>query len=438
MKSQGLSSFLREQKLSFSAVFISLALIIYPATVLLIPKLNGLIFALFSLSGLFLLVKYRYKSTQSTRGELLFYLSVSVFFIAALIITLNAGFVYKVLGKYIHILLVIPVYIYLRHVGIKQAFLWYGLVMGSMMAVSIAVYDVQELSLDRAKGLTHPILFGDLALVMGSMAVAGFGWFRQRGQLLALLSVLALMCGVFASVLSGSRGGWVAVPFLIFVFFWYIKSHFSLKLKLVTTVMVFSILGGLYAIPQTKVSHHIDRTIESMQQYSDSEIKSRKRTTSVGTRFEMWQAAWKIYLDNPVLGVGWGHYEETAQKQVDQGLRNRSAASHDHPHSQYFSALANGGTVGFIALMMLYLVPAWLFVKYIRQGETADIRRLALAGLVLIVAYMAFGLSEPMLFRSRSVNFFAFYLAVFMAAISTEQSKLKLNSQKTEAVKVGS
>ncbi len=438
MQLQDLPSFLRGKKLSFSIVFISLSLIIYPATVLLIPKLNGLVFGLFALSGVFLLIRYRHKSIQETRDEILLYYSVGVFFLTTLIITLNAGFVYKVLGKYIHILLVIPVYMYLRYMGVRLMSLWYGLVIGSIVAACIAVYDVRVLYTGRAKGLTHPILFGNLALVMGCMSVAGLGWFRQRGRLQALLPGLALISGVFASVLSGSRGGWVAVPFFVLVFFWYIKPHFSLKLKLVTTVMVFSILGGLYAVPQTKVSDNIDKTIESIQQYSGSEITSGRRSTSVGTRFEMWQAAWKIYQDNPVLGVGWGHYEETAQKQVDQGLRNRSAASHDHPHSQYFSALANGGTVGFIALMMLYLVPTWLFVKYIKQGGTADIRRLALAGLVLIVAYMAFGLSEPMLFRSRSVNFFAFYLAVFMAAISTEQSKLKLNSQKTEAVKVGS
>ncbi|VAW70387.1 hypothetical protein MNBD_GAMMA10-3124 [hydrothermal vent metagenome] len=418
-----LSSFLRGKGSGYSTVFISLALIIYPATVLLVHKVNGLIFALFTLSGLFLLVKYRHKSTRTTRDEALFYFSVSLFFLSTLIITLNAGFVYKVLGKYIHLLLVIPVYIYLRHTGVRLIFLWYGLVMGSIMSAGIAVYDVHILFLGRAKGLTHPILFGNMALVMGCMSVAGYGWFKRRGKIQALLPVIALLSGIFASVLSGSRGGWVAVPFLIAAFFWYIQPHFSLKSKFIITAMVFVISCALYLVPQTKVGFHIDRTVDSIQQYSDSEITSNKRATSVGTRFEMWQAAWKMYLDNPVLGVGWGHYEETAQQQVDQGLRNKVAALHDHPHSQYFSALANGGTVGFIALMILYLIPVWLFVKSIKQGKTPDIRRLALAGLVLIIAFMAFGLSEPMLFRSRSVNFFAFYLAIFMAAISTEQSK---------------
>ncbi len=443
MKSQYLPFFSREKNFDFSVVFTCLALIIYPLTVLLIPKINGLIFALFALSGLFFLMKYqRDKLTHPTRDEALFYFSVSIFFLVTLLITLNSGFVYKILGKHIHILLVVPVYIYLRYVGVKQAFLWYGLVAGAVMAMGIAVYDVWITDTPkywgngdlRAMGITHPIIFGNLSLIMGCMSMAGFGWFKQQKGFQVVLPVLSLSSGVLTSVLSVSRGGWVAVPFLIAVFFWYIYSHFTYKQKFVIAVMILSIIGTLYMIPSTKVSHHIGRTIDNIQQYSESEIKSRKRATSVGTRFEMWQAAWKIYLDNPVSGVGWGHYQEQARKQVVQGLRNKVSASFDHPHSEYFMALASGGSIGFIILIQLFLIPAWLFIKYIKKGETADIRRLALAGLVLIVAYMAFGLSEPMLYRSRSVNFFAFYLAVFMAAISTEQSKL--NSKKTEAVKI--
>ena len=75
--------------------------------------------------------------------------------------------------------------------------------------------------------------------------------------------------------------------------------------------------------------------------------------------------------------------------QVDQGLHNISAASYDHPHSEYFSSLASGGSICFIFLMQLFLIPVWLFVKYIKKHESDDIRRLSLAGLLLIIGFMA-------------------------------------------------
>jgi len=425
MNLSNLRSLLCTESTSFSVVFISLSLIIYPATVLLVPKLNGLIFGLFSLTGLVYLFIHRDQSTRVNRDEAWLYFSVSIFFLTSLLIVVNAGFVYKVLGKYLHLLLFIPVYIYLRHTGVKLFFVWYGLVTGSIVAAGVAIYDVWITDSPRywgngeirAMGITHPIIFGDLALVMGCMSMAGLGWFKQRANWLFILPLIALFCGLLASVFSVSRGGWLAVPFLVVLFFWNIKSLFSFQQKAILAVVVALFLGLIYLLPQTGVSKQVDRTFTSLQQYSDSEITSNNRATSVGTRLEMWQASWKIFQDNPVLGIGWGHYKEQAQLQVDQGLRNQIAASFGHPHSQYFSALVGGGSLGFVILMMLFFIPVRLFVKYINHGETVDIKRLALAGLVLIVAYMAFCISEPMLERSRSVNFFSFYLAVFMAAI---------------------
>jgi len=320
-------SFLGIKKIDSSLVFISCALVVYPATVLLVPKINGLIFGLFSLFGLFTLFKYRGKYTKPDRSETLFYFSVGVFFLATLLITLNAGFVYKVFGKHIHVLLVIPVYIYLCHVGVRLVFVWYGFFAGSIIAAGIAIYDVGITDTSaywgngglRAMGITHPIIFGDLALAMGCMSIAGYGWFKHRGKLQASLPAIAMICGLFASVLSGSRGSWVALPFLIVVFFWYINAHFSIKQKVATATMVALTLCALYLIPQTKVSFHIDKTVNSIQQYSENDAQSRKRATSmglrfemwqvrkratsVGTRFEMWRAAWKMYLDKSAGGT---------------------------------------------------------------------------------------------------------------------------------------
>lgn len=400
-----------------SVLFISIAMILYPSTVLLVPKMNGLIYGLFVLVSLFFVVRQREISLKFTDDEKSFYISIIVFFLVVFLITLSSGFVYKTLGKYLHLLLAIPVYIYLRHFGVKLAFVWFGLVAGSIVSACVAAYDIWGLEMPRARGLTHPIVFGDLALLMGFMSVAGLGWFKQRASWQIIFPVIAMVSGLFASILSYSRGGWIAVPFLLVVFFWYIKSSFSFKQKAALVISILIFFGAIYAIPQTGVSYQIDRTINSLQVYSDSDISSENRATSVGARLEMWQASWKIFVENPIFGVGWGHYQVQAELQVKQGLRNRSAALFDHPHSQYLTALASGGLIGLAVTLMLLLTPAWLFVKYIKQKKTEDISRIALAGLLLVVAFMVFGISEPLLDRARSVNFFAFYLVIFMAAI---------------------
>ncbi len=399
--------------------FVSLVLVIYPIAVLSIPKVNGLLTGILALTGIFYLLFSRQHRNQISRDEAWLYFAMVSFFSITLLATLNSGFTYGATGKFLHLLLFVPLYIFLRHTGINLGFLWYGLVAGSVVTAGLALYEIEFAGALRVRSITHPIIFGDLSLLMGCMALAGIGWFKERANWQVILPVIALLCAVLSSVLSVSRGAWIAVPFILLIFFWYFKHYFSWRQKALIYVSVLVFMAALYLIPQTGVSHHIERTVTSYNEYKGSEITSIKRDTSIGGRFEMWQAAWKIYTDNPILGVGWKHFQENAQKQVDQGLRNKAAAYWPHPHSQYLSVLASGGTFSFIFLMVLFFVPIKLFVKYINHSKSADVRRLALAGLLLVVSYMVFGFSEVMFERSRPVNFYSFYLAVFFAAIAT-------------------
>lgn len=425
MKSLKVSPLLHNKNSLMQNFLISLSLILYPATVLSIPNMNGLISGLLALAGIILMIKQRRTRTQASRDEMLFYFALSVFFLATLTATLNAGFQYGATGKFLHLLLAIPLYIYLRHTGIKLQYLWYGLVIGALIAVSISINEVWIQGAPRARGLTHPIIFGDIALTLGCMSMAGIGWFKARATWQISLPILALIGSLLVSALSASRGSWVAIPFLAIIFFWYMKPHFTGKFKGLFAALLISTLGAIYLVPQTNVSNNINRTINNLKLYSESNVSTDLTSNSVGSRLEMWQAAWAMYTEHPILGVGWPNYKSHAQKQVEQGLRNPAAATFPHPHNQFLSVLANGGSLSFIAILFLFLIPARIFFRQIKQSKSKDIQRLALVGLVLIVAYMSYGFSEAILERSRPVNFLAFYLAVIMAAIYEQQHLTK-------------
>lgn len=388
--------------------------------------MNGLISGLFSLAGIALIIKQYRTRTQASHDEMLFYFALSSFFLVTLIATLSAGFQYGSTGKFLHLLLAIPLYVYLRHTGIKLHYFWYGLVAGSFVATVIAINEVWILGAPRARSLTHPIIFGDIALTLGCMSMAGIGWFKSRASWQIILPVLALLGSLLVSALSASRGSWVAMPFLFIAFFWYMRSHFSVKLKGIFIALLIATLGTIYLVPQTNVSKNIDRTIHNLKLYSESNIDTDLLSlNSVGSRLEMWQAAWSMFIENPVSGIGWGNYRKQAQIQVNQGLRNIAASAFPHPHNQYLSVLANGGIISFIGLLFVFLIPAHIFVKHIKRYRYEEVRRLAFTGLILIIAYMSYSLSEVVLERSRPINFLAFYLAVIMAAIYEQQRLIK-------------
>jgi len=413
--------------------FATAVVFLFPAFILVLRPADGLGLGLLALAG-FGIVWQQRGSGQATREEKLLYFAVSFFFLAALLVTLLGGIEdggIKKLSKFARLLLVIPVYVFLRHVGVSLAALWYGLVAGAIVAAGVAAYQVLgSLQYPRAKGITNPIIFGDVALIMGCMTLAGVGWFKARAQWQIVLPMLAVTAGLLASILSQSRGGWLAIPFLLVVLFWYAWTRMA-RWQLITGGIIFcALLGTSYLIPETGVATRVDQVLNEVSQYENTGSNDAQAINSSSIRLEMWKASWQIYLTHPFTGIGWGHFKEEAQALVDQGLRQPFAAIFGHPHNQFFSAMANGGSLAFIAILLLFLVPAKLLRDVIHRGKTVDVQRLALAGLLLIIAYMSFGFSEAILERVRPVSFFAFYLAVIFAAIHT-QSRMA----RTEPVK---
>jgi len=418
------------QSTYFQMIIASVFLIIFPASILLFENINGFILVYFTLAGFFLYLRNRKTAPQPSRDEILLYFSASFFCWVSILITFNLSDNFDSSTRFLHLFAIIPVYIFLKNTPIKLHYFWYGLTIGSFIVAGIAIYEVVFFHADRARSITHPIIFGDLSLAMGVMTLAGIGWFKSQAKWQVLLPCLALICGVLASVLSASRGSWVAVPFLFLTFFWYIKNIFSFKQKIALVTIFTLTLSALYLTPQTRVSEHVAKTINKVKLYIDSDINSphRSDTSSIGTRFEMWQASVSIFQEHPLIGVGWGNYQKNASLLAQQGLRNRSAALYEHPHNQFLSVLVKGGLVSFISLIILFTILCKFFIQKISRDTNKDIQRLALAGLLLVISFICFGLSEAIFERSRPISFFAFYVAVIIALIYQQQ---RLSPRKT-------
>ena len=99
-----------------------------------------------------------------------------------------------------------------------------------------------------------------------------------------------------------------------------------------------------------------------------------------------------------------------------------TVANFPHPHSQYFSALAKGGVLGVVAIFCVFGISFYIFYRAyfgVKSDETT--RRFALSGLVFLVSFMVFSLTEAVFERSRIMTFFAFYLVVMVAYLNAQR-----------------
>ena len=405
-------------------LIIFFALMMFPVSVVSVDHVSGFSALIVVFSGMVTILVLRKQILPFTVEEKILFLMVTLLFVSACISSIYNHTGLARADRLSLLILMIPMYIFFKHHHVQEKYIWPGLIAGSLITLIVAIYQKFGLSLPRVAGSVHPILFGDMALLMGTLSLAGVGWFHQQKHWLSVLPVLAFMSGLTASALSLTRGGWVALPFFMLILARYASRHLSAKKVALLIILTLFVIGAICVIPQTGMQDRIVYTVDNLNRYMDSvDVDDPARDTPSGLRFEMWKATWLIFTDNPVVGIGWGELQQKTRELVEQGLIHPFASNYYHAHNQYLSALAKGGLFGFLSLSALLLFPLLIFLKYLKDKDSgAEIRRVCLAGLILVIGFVCFSLTEAILERSRTITFYAFYLSVFMAMILRKTS----------------
>jgi len=397
------------------------ALLVFPATVVVLHDTSGAVFALLALVGIaFSIHRSCAAGWLMHPHEKLFFISVCLAFPAALLTAWVTGTEIDNADRFLILVLSIPLYFVFRYTEDLDSWVWWGLVAGAVITAAVALYQVSDLyypsgqgGLPRARGSTHPIIFGDLSLSMGLLPLSVL--IGRKRVFPKFLIFAGLIGGLVASLLSKSRGGWLAAMPVLAVYFWFFSRVVSLKKILSVFALFLCVLVAAYFIPSTGLQQRVDVTVDNLSRYFESVNPTDPiRGTSVGLRFEMWKSAWQMFLEQPITGGGWDQFRKFTQGMVAAGGLHPSAEEYAHPHNQFLSSLAKGGLLSLISLLALFFVPAWVFYRGFRLLGPDPAASMALSGLILIVLYMGFGMSEAILERTRPVLFFTFYLAVFM------------------------
>ncbi|WP_074396989.1 O-antigen ligase family protein [Halomonas sp. HL-93] len=303
----------------------------------------------------------------------------------------------------------------------RLAWLWSGIALGALGAGSWAIWQKFGMGVVRATGHTHTIQFGNLSMLLGVLCLAALGWaFTQphRRRWVAFFIVCALF-GVLGSLFSGSRGGWVGIPFVLLVLF---RAYGPLMSKpLVAAMAMVVIVGGVgvYAVPQIGVQARVHEAVEQVQNY----VAGDRSHTSVGARFEMWRGAGHLIAEKPVVGWGSNGYREAMRQLGDEGIINKKTAyRYGHAHNEFIDSFAKRGLIGLAVLLAVYLIPMRFFIQQL-GAKDLSLRAIATGGTLLSVTYIDFGLTQSFLAHNSGVMMFAFLLAVLWGVYSRQRKE---------------
>lgn len=291
-----------------------------------------------------------------------------------------------------------------RQVAPRPGFWWWGVALGAFLAGGIAAYEHWWLGRWRVGNGINAIPFGNLALLLGSLSLAGLVCLPSARWWSRLSFVLASVGGLLASVLSGTRGGWVVFPVLALVLLFALHSTgvrrggFRIKVVGLAGVLV-AVLLAISLMPGALVKGRLTEVATNLQEYAGGDAGS-----SLGLRLDMWSAGWQLIKLRPGLGWGEGRLEAQRDLWVKEGRFHPGISRYDQLHSDLVDTFARRGVPGLLSLMALYGVPLWLFWRHWRRGGDEQARALALCGVLIVVGFVGFGLSQSMLRDVRGLS----------------------------------
>jgi O-antigen ligase len=122
-----------------------------------------------------------------------------------------------------------------------------------------------------------------------------------------------------------------------------------------------------------------------------------KQDTSVGARLAMWSVAMGEIGKAPIFGHGNQGWVETRDAAISDGRLSSFSAGFSHLHNEYLNVAFKRGLVGLALYLAMYLVPMLMFFKAHLQDARPDVRALAMAGMVVPMMFMDFGLTQTFL-----------------------------------------
>ncbi|QXL83774.1 O-antigen ligase [Comamonas sp. NLF-1-9] len=323
-------------------------------------------------------------------------------------------------------LLVLPCFVQLCLYPAPAGVLRLGVAAGAIGGGSLALFQNLVERSPRVDGFMNAIQFGDLSMLLGCICALwlAIGGGRWRWQTRLLLAVAACL-GVLGSVLSLSRGGWLAGVLSLPLWLWLLaRGHSHRRMwRALAALSLMGLLIGWYQGPE--VAQRWSIAIQEGDAYREGIPASIN--TSSGQRLEQWRLALEMGRDRPWLG--WrGQYSAEKARRVQAGQADPTVLRFDHAHNEILDMFAKRGLVGVAALLFFYLVPLLVFWPRRPGSEARWPARdqgdfaLRLAGLAIPVLYIGFGLTQVFFAHNSGNLFYLLMVTLFMTALQQRRA----------------
>lgn len=331
-------------------------------------------------------------------------------------------------------LLVIPVFLSLLKYPPSLQMLSIGFISGGYIAGLVGLYYQFNYPGYRAfdgalgswwtKGYMQ-IQTGGMITTLGVSGLLLTGYYLLRKEwLLSSIALGSALISFYASILTGTRSGWLFIPIaLTYILF---VNRKRLNQKAVLLIVIGFILLVTSALQSSRFLNRLSSAQHDVIQYFDGEDKY----TPVGIRLDLWKSALFTVSESPIIGVGIEQRKEIRKTHGDLGLIDMKTSRETyHAHNQFLENLSVYGILGLIALLGIIFYPLYIFEHVRKKTICVEHECLCQIGSVSIIMMIGYCLSQAFLHHNSGSIYYLVFTSILLASVLGYSSN-QVNSDK--------
>lgn len=307
-----------------------------------------------------------------------------------------------------------------------RTYLWWGVIGGALAALPFIAWQRFGLDISRPGGWLNSITFGDIALCLALVALAAAIDYRHSTRK-AIFPALGALAGLAATVISGTRGGWVALGLAAILFLTYARLLQSRRVRLLL-VGSFALFASTFFIPAFGVQERVSQGIHDVRTW----MNGGSAFSNVGVRLELWKGARHIIAEEPWFGRDPASVRAELRELAQQGkVQDAILEFAHHLHNDILQAQATGGVFGLLAYIGILAMPFAFFARAAGRESRRSTPQFApaLAGMLVVLGYFGFGLTEVIFWSLKGAMFYVLMVALLMGFCLTAKADADLDME---------
>jgi O-antigen ligase len=296
--------------------------------------------------------------------------------------------------------------------------LWWGVIGGALAALPFVAWQRIALGIDRPGGLINAITFGDLSLLLALLSLTAAIDMRNE-PVQARMAGLGALAGLAASLLTGTRGGWLVLAVAAPLFLRHARGIGTGRVRAMLAVGAALVLAAWF-LPASGMQERFDEGVSDVRTWFDGGFVG----TRVGTRLELWKGASMLIAEHPLLGMDFQASRVRLAEFAREGRLDPVVLPLPHLHNDALQELVKGGVVGFALWAAILAAPLVFFARALRAGAGSPQSALALAGILVVTSYICFGLTEVIFWSMKGSLFYALMVFVLMGFCLNAKEKI--------------